>query len=103
MSEILFVGGSAAIMQLMYLVQQTALYKLTSMYGGDEQLVLIGVVALTILMFTFIPILGIKGTWLSSSVTDAIVFVLSIVPLAMEFKKLNNINYSENQNITYVK
>nr|WP_243154570.1 hypothetical protein [Clostridium sporogenes] len=72
------------MMQLMYLVQQTALYKLTSMYGGDEQLVLTGI-ALRILMFTFIPILGIKETWLSSSVTDAIVFVRSIVPLAMEF------------------
>ncbi|MBO0524247.1 MATE family efflux transporter [Clostridium botulinum] len=223
MPEILSVGGSAAIMQLMYLVQQTALYKLTSIYGGDEQLVLMGV-ALRILMFTFIPIwgigqglqpivgmnfgakkydrvkdavkifsiastifigllwgfymlrprvvlswfindktiiengyeffrlmfltfpvsglivmsmtffqsigkggksalitilkqvilfmpiaiiltkiIGIKGTWLSSSVTDAIVFVLSLVLLAMEFKKLTNINSSENQNITYIK
>ncbi|EJE7233413.1 MATE family efflux transporter [Clostridium sporogenes] len=223
MPEILSVGGSAAMMQLMYLVQQTALYKLTSIYGGDEQLVLMGV-ALRILMFTFIPIwgigqglqpivgmnfgakkydrvkdavkifsiastifigilwgfymlrprvvlswfindktiiengyeffrlmfltfpvsglivmsmtffqsigkggksalitilkqvilfmpiaiiltkiIGIKGTWLSSSVTDAIVFVLSLVLLAMEFKKLNNINSSGNQNITYIK
>ncbi|MBU5300063.1 MATE family efflux transporter [Clostridium sporogenes] len=58
MPEILSVGGSAAMMQLMYLVQQTALYKLTSIYGGDEQLVLMGV-ALRILMFTFIPIWGI--------------------------------------------
>lgn len=223
MPEILSVGGSAAMMQLMYLVQQTALYKLTSIYVGDEQLVLMGV-ALRILMFTFIPIwgigqglqpivgmnfgakkydrvkdavkifsiastifigilwgfyilnpkvvlswfindktiiengykffrlmfltfpvsglivmsmtffqsigkggksalitilkqvilfmpiaiiltkiIGIKGTWLSSSVTDAIVFVLSLVLLAMEFKKLNNINSSENQNMTYIK
>ncbi|ENK0556036.1 MATE family efflux transporter [Clostridium botulinum] len=223
MPEILSIGGSAAMMQLMYLVQQTALYKLTSIYGGDEQLVLMGV-ALRILMFTFIPIwgigqglqsivgmnfgakkydrvknavkifsiastifigilwvfymlkprvvlswfindktiiengyeffrlmfltfpvsglivmsmtffqsigkggksalitilkqvilfmpiaiiltkiIGIKGTWLSSSVTDSIVFVLSLVLLAMEFKKLNNINSSENQNITYIK
>lgn len=223
MPEILSVGGSAAMMQLMYLVQQTALYKLTSIYGGDKQLVLMGV-ALRILMFTFIPIwgigqglqpivgmnfgakkydrvkdavkifsiastifigilwsfymlrprvvlswfindktiiengyeffrlmfltfpvsglivmsmtffqsigkggksalitilkqvilfmpiaiiltkiIGIKGTWLSSSVTDAIVFVLSLVLLAMEFKKLTNINSSENQNITYIK
>ncbi|AVQ44526.1 MATE family efflux transporter [Clostridium botulinum] len=223
MPEILSVGGSAAMMQLMYLVQQTALYKLTSIYSGDEQLVLMGV-ALRILMFTFIPIwgigqglqpivgmnfgakkydrvkdavkifsiastifigilwgfymlrprvvlswfindktiiengyeffrlmfltfpvsglivmsmtffqsigkggksalitilkqvilfmpiaiiltkiIGIKGTWLSSSVTDAIVFVLSLVLLAMEFKKLNNINSSGNQNITYIK
>ncbi|APH14203.1 MATE efflux family protein [Clostridium sporogenes] len=223
MPEILSVGGSAAMMQLMYLVQQTALYKLTSIYGGDEQLVLMGV-ALRILMFTFIPIwgigqglqpivgmnfgakkydrvkdavkifsiastifigilwgfymlkprvvlswfindktiiengyeffrlmfltfpvsglivmsmtffqsigkggksalitilkqvilfmpiaiiltkiIGIKGTWLSSSVTDAMIFVLSLVLLAIEFKKLNNINSSENQNITYIK
>ncbi|EKO1912672.1 MATE family efflux transporter [Clostridium botulinum] len=223
MPEILSIGGSAAMMQLMYLVQQTALYKLTSIYGGDEQLVLMGV-ALRILMFTFIPIwgigqglqpivgmnfgakkydrvkdavkifsiastifigilwgfymlrprvvlswfindktiiengyeffrlmfltfpvsglivmsmtffqsigkggksalitilkqvilfmpiaiiltkiIGIKGTWLSSSVTDAIVFVLSLVLLAMELKKLTNINSSENQNITYIK
>ncbi len=223
MPDILSVGGSAAMMQLMYLVQQTALYKLTSIYGGDEQLVLMGV-ALRILMFTFIPIwgigqglqpivgmnfgakkydrvkdavkvfsiastifigilwvfymlkprvvlswfindktiiengyeffrlmfltfpvsglivmsmtffqsigkggksalitilkqvilfmpiaiiltkiIGIKGTWLSSSVTDAIVFVLSLVLLAMEFKKLNNINSSENENMTYIK
>ncbi|WP_032122419.1 MATE family efflux transporter [Clostridium amazonitimonense] len=58
MPEILSIGGSAAMMQLMYLVQQTALYKLTSIYGGDEQLVLMGV-ALKILMFTFIPIWGI--------------------------------------------
>ncbi|EPS49054.1 MATE efflux family protein [Clostridium botulinum CFSAN002369] len=58
MPEILSVGGSAAMMQLMYLVQQTALYKLISIYGGDDQLVLMGV-ALRILMFTFIPIWGI--------------------------------------------
>lgn len=56
--EILSVGGSAAMMQLMYLVQQTGLYKLVSIYGGDEQVVLMGV-ALRILMFTFIPIWGI--------------------------------------------
>lgn len=31
-------------------------------------------------------IIGIKGTWLASSVTDAIVFVLSFVLLAIEFK-----------------
>ncbi|MHB9944945.1 MATE family efflux transporter [Clostridium botulinum] len=223
MPEILSVGGSAAMMQLMYLVQQTALYKLISIYGGDDQLVLMGV-ALRILMFTFIPIwgigqglqpivgmnfgakkydrvkdavkifsiastifigvlwgfymlkprvvlswfindrtiiengyeffrlmfltfpvsglivmsmtffqsigkggksalitvlkqvilfmpiaiiltkiIGIKGTWLASSVTDAIVFVLSFVLLAIEFKKLYDINSSENQNITYIK
>lgn len=223
MPEILSVGGSAAMMQLMYLVQQTALYKLISIYGGDDQLVLMGV-ALRILMFTFIPIwgigqglqpivgmnfgakkydrvkdavkifsiastifigvlwgfymlkprvvlswfindkiiiengyeffrlmfltfpvsglivmsmtffqsigkggksalitvlkqvilfmpiaiiltkiIGIKGTWLASSVTDAIVFVLSFVLLAIEFKKLYGINSSENQNVTYIK
>ncbi|GAA0122912.1 hypothetical protein UT300018_22290 [Clostridium faecium] len=45
-------------MQLMYLVQQTALYKPISIHGGDEQVVLMGV-ALRILMFTFIPIWGI--------------------------------------------
>ncbi|APC80885.1 MATE family efflux transporter [Clostridium botulinum] len=223
MPEILSVGGSAAMMQLMYLVQQTALYKLISIYGGDDQLVLMGV-ALRILMFTFIPIwgigqglqpivgmnfgakkydrvkdavkifsiastifigalwgfymlkprvvlswfindktiiengynffrlmfltfpvsglivmsmtffqsigkggksalitilkqvilfmpiaiiltkvIGVKGTWLASSVTDAIVFVLSFVLLAIEFKKLYGINSSENQNVTYIK
>ncbi|KEI81931.1 MATE family efflux transporter [Clostridium botulinum] len=223
MPEILSVGGSAAMMQFMYLVQQTALYKLISIYGGDDQLVLMGV-ALRILMFTFIPIwgigqglqpivgmnfgakkydrvkdavkifsiastifigalwgfymlkprvvlswfindktiiengynffrlmfltfpvsglivmsmtffqsigkggksalitilkqvilfmpiaiiltkvIGVKGTWLASSVTDAIVFVLSFVLLAIEFKKLYGINSSENQNVTYTK
>ncbi|ACO85281.1 MATE family efflux transporter [Clostridium botulinum] len=223
MPEILSVGGSAAMMQLMYLVQQTALYKLISIYGGDDQLVLMGV-ALRILMFTFIPIwgigqglqpivgmnfgakkydrvkdavkifsiastifigalwgfymlkprvvlswfindktiiengynffrlmfltfpvsglivmsmtffqsigkggksalitilkqvilfmpiaiiltkvIGVKGTWLASSVTDAIVFVLSFVLLAIEFKKLYGINSSKNENVTYIK
>ncbi|MBU5437275.1 MATE family efflux transporter [Tissierella sp. MSJ-40] len=57
MPEILSVGGSAATMQLMYLVQQTGLYKITSMYGGDEQLILMGI-ALKVLMFTFIPLWG---------------------------------------------
>ncbi|MHB9921997.1 MATE family efflux transporter [Clostridium botulinum] len=223
MPEILSVGGSAAMMQLMYLVQQTALYKLISIYGGDDQLVLMGV-ALRILMFTFIPIwgigqglqpivgmnfgakkydrvkdavkifsiastifigalwgfymlkprvvlswfindktiiengynffrlmfltfpvsglivmsmtffqsigkggksalitilkqvilfmpiaiiltkvIGVKGTWLASSVTDAIVFVFSFVLLAIEFKKLYGINSSKNENVTYIK
>ncbi|OPD38539.1 multidrug transporter MatE [Clostridium botulinum] len=223
MPEILSVGGSAAMMQLMYLVQQTALYKLISIYGEDNQLVLMGV-ALRILMFTFIPIwgigqglqpivgmnfgakkydrvkdavkifsiastifigvlwgfymlkprvvlswfindktiiengyeffrlmfltfpvsglivmsmtffqsigkggksalitilkqvilfmpiaiiltkvIGVKGTWLASSVTDAIVFVLSFVLLAIEFKKLYGINSSKNENVTYIK
>ncbi|MBU5484077.1 MATE family efflux transporter [Clostridium sp. MSJ-11] len=57
MPEILSVGGAAAMMQFMYLIQQTALYKITSKYGGDEQLVLMGI-ALRVLMFTFIPIWG---------------------------------------------
>ncbi|AVP55084.1 hypothetical protein DP124_08405 [Clostridium tetani] len=49
---------SVAMMQLMYLIQQTALYTIISIYGGDEKVVLMRV-ALRILMFTFIPTCGI--------------------------------------------
>lgn len=57
MPKIMSVGISAAIMQVMFLVQQTALYKVVSIYGGNEQLVLMGA-AMRVMMFTFIPVWG---------------------------------------------
>ncbi|BDR66504.1 hypothetical protein DP130_00540 [Clostridium tetani] len=49
---------SVAMVQLIYLIQQTTLYKIVSIYGRDEKVVLRGG-ALKILIFTFIPIWGI--------------------------------------------
>lgn len=40
--EILSIGVSAMLMQIMSFVQQTVLYNVTSQYGGNEQVILMG-------------------------------------------------------------
>ncbi len=57
MPEILSVGVSAMLMQVMTLVQQTVLYTVASRYGGDVQIILIGA-ALRVMSFAFIPMWG---------------------------------------------
>lgn len=55
--EVLSIGVSAMMMQLMTFVQQTVLYNMASRYGGDTQIILIGA-ALRVLSFSFIPLWG---------------------------------------------
>jgi putative MATE family efflux protein len=55
--EILSVGVSAMMMQVMTLVQQTVLYNVASRHGGDTQIILIGA-ALRVMAFSFIPLWG---------------------------------------------
>ncbi|MCT4566465.1 MAG: MATE family efflux transporter [Maledivibacter sp.] len=55
--EILSIGVSAMLMQIMSFVQQTVLYNVTSQYGGNEQVILMGA-SLRVLMFSFIPLWG---------------------------------------------
>jgi putative MATE family efflux protein len=55
--EILSVGVSAMMMQVMTLVQQTVLYNMASRHGGDAQIILIGA-ALRVMAFSFIPLWG---------------------------------------------
>lgn len=56
-SEIFGVGFSAMLMQIMTLVQQTVLYKVASIYGGDSWQILLGA-ALSTQSFAFIPLWG---------------------------------------------
>lgn len=55
---ILGVGFSAMLMQVMTLVQQTALYNAAARYGGDRWQILLGA-ALSIQSFTMIPLWGV--------------------------------------------
>ncbi|MCT4620392.1 MAG: MATE family efflux transporter [Marinisporobacter sp.] len=55
--DVLSVGVSAMLMQVMSLVQQTILYKMVTIYGNDQQLVIMGI-TMRVMMFAFIPIWG---------------------------------------------
>ena len=55
--EMLSVGVSAMLMQVMTLVQQTVIYNVGSRYGGDNALVLLGA-ALRVQNFAFVPLWG---------------------------------------------
>ncbi|TCO73116.1 MATE family efflux transporter [Marinisporobacter balticus] len=55
--DVLSVGFSAMLMQVMTLVQQTILYRMITIYGNDQQLVIMGI-TMRVTMFSFIPIWG---------------------------------------------
>ncbi|WP_053957232.1 MATE family efflux transporter [Inediibacterium massiliense] len=55
--QVLSVGVSAMLMQVMTLVQQTILYRMVTIYGNDKQLVIMGI-TMRVMMFAFIPIWG---------------------------------------------
>ena len=57
MSEILSVGFSAMLMQVMTLVQQTVLYNVASRHGGETWQIILGA-ALSVQSFAFIPLWG---------------------------------------------
>ncbi|MCL0066007.1 MATE family efflux transporter, partial [Dehalococcoidia bacterium] len=57
MSGIPAVGVSAMLMQVMNLFQQAVLFRVLSIYGGDEHVILMGA-AMRVMMFAFIPIWG---------------------------------------------
>lgn len=56
-SEIFGVGFSAMLMQVMTLVQQTVLYKVASVHGGESWQIILGA-ALSTQSFAFIPLWG---------------------------------------------
>ena len=58
-SEIIGVGFSAMLMQVMMLVQQTALYNLAAQHGGDTWQIILGV-AYRVVPFAFIPLWGLS-------------------------------------------
>ncbi len=55
--QILGVGVSAMLMQVMSMVQQTVLYNVASQHGGDSDIILFGA-ALRVVGFAFIPMWG---------------------------------------------
>ncbi len=55
--EILAVGVSAMLMQVLFFIQQTVLYNVASRYGGATQIILIGA-STRIQAFSFIPLWG---------------------------------------------
>lgn len=59
MPQILSVGVSAMLMQLMQLIQQTIMYNTAANYGGDEWQIILGA-CLRIQAFAFIPLWGIS-------------------------------------------
>lgn len=58
MPEVLSVGVSAMLMQLMQLIQQTIMYKTAANYGGNEWQIILGA-CLRLQAFAFIPLWGI--------------------------------------------
>ena len=54
-SEIIGVGFSAMLMQVMMLVQQTALYNLAAQHGGDTWQIILGA-TYRVVSFAFIPL-----------------------------------------------
>lgn len=58
MPEVLSVGVSAMLMQLMQLIQQTIMYNTASNYGGNEWQIILGA-CLRLQAFAFIPLWGI--------------------------------------------
>ena len=57
--QILAVGVSALLMQVLTLVQQTVIYRVASNYGGETSQILLGA-ALRVWNFAFIPLWGIS-------------------------------------------
>lgn len=57
--QILAVGVSALLMQVLTLVQQTVIYRVTSNYGGETSQILLGA-ALRVWNFAFVPLWGIS-------------------------------------------
>jgi putative MATE family efflux protein len=58
-SEIIGVGFSAMLMQMMMLVQQTALYNLAAQHGGDTWQIILGA-TYRVVSFAFIPLWGLS-------------------------------------------
>lgn len=57
--QILSVGVSALLMQILTLVQQTIIYRVASVYGGETSQILLGA-ALRVWNFAFVPLWGIS-------------------------------------------
>ena len=55
--EMFSVGSSAMMMQLLFMIQQTMLYKMAFKYGGDTNVILMAA-SLRIYAFSFIPLWG---------------------------------------------
>ncbi len=59
MPEVLGVGVSAMLMQVMQLIQQTLMYNTAARYGGDEWQIILGA-SLRLQAFAFIPLWGVS-------------------------------------------
>lgn len=59
MSEVLAVGASAMLMQILQMVQQTVMYSVAQKWGGAEWQTILGA-ALSLQAFSFIPLWGIS-------------------------------------------
>ena len=57
--QILAVGVSALLMQVLTLVQQTVIYRVASNYGGETSQILLGA-ALRVWNFAFVPLWGLS-------------------------------------------
>lgn len=59
LSQVLSVGVSALLMQVLTLVQQTVIYRVAALYGGETSQILLGA-ALRFWNFSFVPLWGIS-------------------------------------------
>ena len=82
--EMLLVGISAMLMQVMTLVQQTVIFNVASRYGGDNALVLLGA-ALRVQNFAFVPLWGMSqgfqpavGTNYGAKEYDRVIYITKV-------------------------
>lgn len=87
-SEILGVGVSAMLMQVMMLVQQTALYNLAAQHGGDTWQIILGA-TYRVMSFAFIPLWGLSqgfqpaaGTNYGAKQYDRVKYITKIFSVA---------------------
>ena len=93
-SQIFGVGLSAMLMQVMMLVQQTALFNLAARYGGDTWQIILGA-TYRMVSFAFIPLWGLSqgyqpavGTNYGAKQYDRVKYITKIFALAATFLAL---------------
>ena len=93
-SEIIGVGFSAMLMQVMMLVQQTALYNLAAQHGGDTWQIILGA-TYRVVSFAFIPLWGLSqgyqpavGTNYGAKQYDRVKYITKVFAITATFLAL---------------
>ena len=77
--QVLSVGVSALLMQILTLVQQTVIYRVAANYGGENSQILLGA-ALRFWNFSFVPLWGISQGFQPAAGTATILSLVFYIP-----------------------